>query len=127
MSESLCPAFDNEIRVSAPKWGQLLTAEEVASYLKCHVSTVYDLVNRGRLKGLSLTGNIQKNKRGKKGLRILAASVDELIAKGLAELATPVDDPPRPSEAEPMVLPPVKKLLRERGSRVMLPFPGGMS
>jgi excisionase family DNA binding protein len=118
--------------VSGPRWGELLTAEEVAVYLKCHVSTVYDLVNRGRLKGFSLTGNTQKNKRGKKGLRILATSIDDLVAKGLEERTEQRGGElphARPEPAVAALPPPVKprvmKPARDRGSRVVLPFPGG--
>jgi excisionase family DNA binding protein len=101
-----------------------LTAEEVATYLKCHVSTVYDFANGGRLKAFSLTGNTNKNKRGKKGLRILASSVDDLVATGLAER-----EPARPVQPEPQPVPlphPQATTQRPRsaGSRVTLPRPG---
>jgi excisionase family DNA binding protein len=118
----------------APKWGKLLTAEEVAAYLRCHVSTVYDLVRGGRLQGFSLTGNTQRNKRGKKGLRILASSVNDLVTNGLNELARPVRYPPSLAETEPVAvtaLPRTKtrptRPSRGRGSRVMLPFPAETS
>lgn len=114
----------------APMWGRLLTADEVANYLRCHVSTVYDLVSRGRLKGFSLTGNIDKNKRGKKGLRILSSSVDDLVAGGLNEMAGTVRVEPNPPPPEPvgvaLPLPPEPWAMppaRRRGSRVVLPLP----
>lgn len=112
----------------SPKWGALLTAKEVAAYLKCDVSTVYDLAHGGRLRFISLTGNTDKHKRGRKALRILASSVDDLVTTGLAEReAAPVPEP------EPVVMPApprsarATKRARAARTRVVLPYPGQRS
>lgn len=107
---------------AAPKWGPLLTAKEAAAYLRCDVSTVSDLVHAGRLKGISLTGNMDPRKRGRKALRVLASSVDELVTAALADQPAP----PAKAEPEPVVVPsrrPVSKPSRAGRSRVMLPRP----
>lgn len=118
--------------MTAPRWGHLLTADEVAGYLKCHVSTVYDMVSKGRLQGFSLTGNTDKHKRGRKGLRILASSVDDLVTRGLHEQTPPVEATTSPAAvqmalARPAPTPRPTTPARAQGSRVVLPFPGGTS
>jgi hypothetical protein len=112
----------------APKWGPLLIASDVATYLKCNVSTVYDLVNVGRLKAISLMGNVDRKRRGKKGLRILASSVDELVTLGLEERTGPGPSPGETSKPSPALPRPPSRPTRPdraRGSRVLLPYPGG--
>ena len=119
------PEGRSESAVATPKWGPLMTAREVGDYLRCDVSTVYDLVHRGRLRAISLTGNMDPHKRGKKGLRVLASSVDELITVELAGQKS--DVPAAPAEPEPVVMPsrePVRRSPRAARSRVMLPRPG---
>lgn len=107
---------------------ELLKADEVAERLRCDVSTVYELFRSGRLTGFSLTGNVDLKKRGRKGLRFFAASVDVLISGAIAEYeAVRVRAvPPAGPAAPPPVLPPplLKPGPRPRaGSRVVLPPP----
>jgi excisionase family DNA binding protein len=112
-----------------PKWGKLLKAEEVAVYLRCHVSTVYDLIGMRRLKALSLKGRIERGKRGKKGIRVLADSVNEFVSSGLDEFAEagrpeqpPAEPNPAPALPPPLTGRPPKDSVGS--SRVVLPFPG---
>jgi excisionase family DNA binding protein len=109
-------------------YGKLLTANEVAELLRCHVSTVYDLVKKGRLRAISLTGDLMSDRRGRKGLRISECSLNEFLDTALA----PKDiNPPRAEPEPPQPLPdplplrtrPVKPAGRS-GSRVVLPYPG---
>jgi excisionase family DNA binding protein len=105
-----------------PGPGENLQAKEVAASLNCHVSTVYELVEKGRLRAFSLMGRTAKGKRGKKGLRILASSVRDLIASGLNK----ADEPPPPEEVAippSAVTPPPRRSGRSK-SRVVLPYPG---
>jgi hypothetical protein len=107
---------------------KLLRADEVAARLRCDVSTVYDMVWSGRLKGFSLTGNLDPNKRGRKALRIFAWSVDALISGGVAEHEVARKRPPcpAPAQAVEVTLPPPlpnTKPSRRAGSRVLLPPP----
>jgi excisionase family DNA binding protein len=111
------PAPDANV---APKpLGKLLTANEVAERLRCHVSTVYDLVRGGRLRGLSLTGELGTSRRGKKGLRVPEVFLDEFLEAALVRV-----NPPRAEQEPPPSLPPVKPAGRSRSrSWVMLPPP----
>lgn len=85
-----------------PEPGQLdlLTAKEVAVLLRCHVSTVYQMKDAGRLQGFCLMGRSEKKRRGKNGLRILASSVRELITSGIEENGKPL---PSEEAAVPVV------------------------
>jgi excisionase family DNA binding protein len=68
---------------------ELLTAREVKERLRCGLSTVYELLAAGRLKGFRLRGD-------KGGIRIYASSVARMIA-GEAKPMAPPPPPPAPA------------------------------
>ena len=123
-SHSSNPSSDEGKSFAGP-CERLLTAKETAGLLNCHVSTVYELANRGQLKAMSLTGRGPGRKRGRKGLRILASSVAEFIAAGVSDWYTTVCAPPPcvPATSEPPSPPPAKRSVRSGRSRVFLPRP----
>ena len=96
----------------------LLKPEEVAAILNCHESTVCRMVESGRLKGIYLMGPPAAQRRGKKGLRILPESVDDLLTTGPQEVAQfqqAVRPTPEPSPPATAVLPPPQiSLTRKR-------------
>jgi excisionase family DNA binding protein len=119
--------------IASPTWGHLMTADEVAGVLRCHISTVYDLANQGRLKAFTLTGNTAKKKRGKKGLRFLASNVNEFISGAFTEwerdrvgerMLRPA--PPSQEPSSPSALPLKQATVPPRmgKSAVMVPHPG---
>src|SRR4051812_14655479 len=65
----------------------LLKPDYVASRLNCHVSTVCRMVEAGRLKGIYLMGPPSGQRRGKKGLRIIPESLDDLLSSGPNEVS----------------------------------------
>src|SRR5262245_31303624 len=106
--------------------GDILQAKDVAAWLACHVSTVYDMFEKGTLKGFCL-GRAEKGKRGRKGLRILASSVREFISSQMGPTAPAVVEQEEPVEPETVLLtkPPAarSRLSRPSGSLVALPPP----
>jgi len=113
---------------------EILTAKEVATRLRCCPDTVYELVESGKLRGFCLNGGsfVRKGKRGKKGVRILAASVEQFITAGVEAVSVRVaaaEPAPVLGEQEVVLPPPsadkVKKPFPAGGkSRVVLPPPG---
>lgn len=70
-----------------PDRPKLLKPDLVAKTLDCNIKTVYRMLDAGRLTGLYLMGPPQAQRRGKKGIRIFAESVDALLAAGPTEIA----------------------------------------
>jgi len=97
---------NNDIVGGFPK---LLRVEEVQKVLRCCPQTVYNLFDRGLLRGPKM-----------KPRRILASSLKAFIEE-MNEPAAPTASPAK--EPEPMVLP-APKVKRFANSRVALPFPG---
>ena len=60
----------------------VLTVKEVADRLKCGVTTVYEMVASGDLKGFRLGA-------GKGGVRVLASSVEQLVTGPQEEVGEP--------------------------------------
>jgi hypothetical protein len=119
--------------VSGP--GELLQAKEVAAWLNCHVSVVYDLWDMKLIKGLYLKPQPKKSKRGKKGLRILASSVRDYIQAGVQEHSNGDRANEPPPHVEEAVLPSPKpertmgprqpgQKFQPAKSKVTLPYPG---
>lgn len=126
-----------------PGPGCILKAKQVAEWLDCHVSTVYDLLEQDRLRGFSLTGRTEKGTRGRKGIRILASSVRAFIASGIEEFGkgdqagqssparveqgTTIHPPVSNDVTKPAQSTPNRPRQPEQGrpkSRVVLPYPG---
>lgn len=127
-SEAFSPQPDHDRY--HPRFGPLLTADEVATLLKCHVSTVSDLFHTGKLKGFSLTGNNDKKKRGKKGLRFPASSVEEYVSRAIEDAQAAVvqevgvSSDPLPARAPSVsACPKFTRPSRAGKSRVLLPYP----
>jgi excisionase family DNA binding protein len=118
-AKSDCPTLDD----IAAKYGPTAGAQEVADLLGFHVDTVYNLVEKGRLRGYCGNGErfVRGGKRGKKALRIFIRSVEEFLA-GFNARATEEAPPPVVEDEAPP--PKVKKPQPSRGSRVVLPYPG---
>ena len=66
----------------------LLTVAEVAAALRCGLSTVYDMLQQGRLLSVRLGR--------RKGIRVLRSSLDALLRP-----VAPTPPPPPPPEAAP--------------------------
>jgi len=82
----------------------LFLVKEVADILRCHPSTIYEMLDRGQLRGIRIG-------KCKGGIRILASSVDDLLASGGRELSTGEKtsqwSPPTQCKQEPILpLPP---------------------
>lgn len=98
-----------------------LTAKQVAARLVCSLSNVYRMVEAGRLQAFSMTGGDRTGKRGRKGLRILAKSVDEWVINGVSE---PKTVNKKPAVTAPPCPPRVKtKSRRPTPSWEVLPLP----
>jgi excisionase family DNA binding protein len=95
--------LDHEDR-GKPSLPLVMTVKEVAVLLRCGLSTVYDLCEKGTLKSFKLRPG------SRKGIRILAESVVALMKAGEAP--------------EPVLPAPAKAKRRPRGSnRLHLPSP----
>jgi hypothetical protein len=116
-----------------PEWGTFVNAEQVAAFMGWSKETVYQLADVGKLRALCSDGGPyrrRKGKRGRRGVRILASSVAELIMSA----ADPVrSQPPAQVEPEAASLPrpalgdrhqPTRPRTTGRSkSRVALPYP----
>lgn len=75
---------------------KLLTVEEVAEFLRVKPSTVYELVHKGKLRGIRLS---------RTALRIRESELDEFINKRTAKEPVPTMETEKPKE---------KPVIRER-------------
>jgi hypothetical protein len=108
-----------------------MSAKETSASLGCCVDTVYEMVEDGRLKGFCFSGKpfVRKGTRGRKGLRILATSVDDFVAAAIRVTAVTTAEQEvsvPPPAAIPSLQSSVKKPLATAKSKtkVVLPYPG---
>jgi len=72
---------------------RILTAKEVADYLRCHISTVYRLAKSGKLPGFRLGADWRFREDA------LQSWLDVELKSGSGDLAELGIEPPGPSEA----------------------------